>query len=93
MIESTIQYKVPFKDGTVPRLNQRVRTPHGVGKIIGQDIPVGSLGNIRSTVRYYVLMDKPTPAHEDMVNNSTFKGKLCYWADELELLNKKGSKA
>jgi hypothetical protein len=88
MIELSIQYKIPFKNGDVPRLNQRVQTPHGVGKIIGQDIPVGYLGQIRKTVRYYVLMDKPAPEHKELVNNSTFNGKLCYWADELETIKR-----
>lgn len=88
MIEPTTQYKIPLKDGTIPALNQRVRTPHGVGKIVGQDVPVGSWGSTERAVRYYVFMDRPTPDNEGVIK--LFDGqKLCYWADELEPVKRK----
>lgn len=88
MIEHSIQYKIPLKDEKVPRLNQRVRTPHGVGKVLGQDVPPGSWGNTAKAVRYYVLMDRPQPAYEELVKGEPFNGKLCYWADELKTIKR-----
>lgn len=82
MIKKEIEYRIPDKDGKPLRLGRKVTTPHGQGKIVGQDVPAGGNPRPRRSIRYAVKVTEPLKEFKDMVRR--FKDDtLCYWHDEI----------
>jgi len=63
--------------------NDRVRVPHGEGRVVGADVPPGYCGDTERTVRLMVVVSEPKPEYKDMVGRFP-RHVLCYWMKEVE---------
>lgn len=63
--------------------HDRVRVPHGEGRVTGADVPAGNTGDTNRTIRLMVQVSEPKPEYRGMVGRFP-RHVLCYWLDEVD---------